>query len=173
MRFMNLMIYFLALMLSVFFCDIGDAEIGSSSVTHAEVEVEALDGYIQQFYKDTGRYPTMAEGMEALRTKPVNTPKWAGPYLKKLVPIDPWGNKYIYLYPAKYGSKSYDVYSFGINGQDDQGLRDDIANWRPVDRSYYEASNNYGIIFLLSIAIIISITIFLRLKILSKNKAKQ
>ena len=90
--------------------------------TIANVEV-ALDA----FEIDNGRYPTSSEGLDALLKQPVNADDWKGPYLKKDVPLDPWGNKYVYKQPGQYNEFGYDLYSYGPDGQ--QGSDDDVTNW--------------------------------------------
>ena len=41
--------------------------------------------------------------------------KWNGPYLKKGVPLDPWGHAYQYRSPGSKGE--YEIVSFGKDGQ--------------------------------------------------------
>jgi general secretion pathway protein G len=43
--------------------------------------------------------------------------------------IDPWGNPYVYVNPGSHNMDYYDIYSFGPNGEDNQGGSDDIYNW--------------------------------------------
>jgi general secretion pathway protein G len=136
------------------------------------VEIEFLDKYIQQFYKDSGRYPTMSEGLEALNRRPNDTPTWKGPYLKKEVPDDGWGNPYVYIYPAKYGSKSYDLYSYGENKQDDHGLKDDITNWRPIDKNYYKTDRSRQYLLLLLLFLFIAAIVFWLFKRRTQQKKK-
>jgi len=80
------------------------------------------------FEQDTGRYPTMEEGIQALITNP-QIPNWYGPYLKiSTVPLDPWGNEYKYNYPSELTSSQYlyDIISAGPDGT--FGNNDDITN---------------------------------------------
>jgi general secretion pathway protein G len=92
------------------------------SVAKAQIEIfsSALDSY----YVDTGKFPSSAEGLEALRTAPSGLPKWNGPYLKKELPLDPWGNKYVYRSPGRNGG--YEIVSFGEDGV--EGGKDDNAD---------------------------------------------
>ena len=56
---------------------------------------------IDLFEQDTGRYPTMEEGLSALIENP-QVVNWRGPYLKSVVlPPDPWGNPYRYSFPSE------------------------------------------------------------------------
>jgi len=76
---------------------------------------------------DNGRYPS---SLESLITKPAEARKWRGPYLKKGVPKDPWGNPYSYKHPGIRNQSMYDLSSVGPDGQ--EGTEDDIANWESV-----------------------------------------
>jgi general secretion pathway protein G len=67
------------------------AQVGKSQVKVARAQIDALDKALDQFRLDTGRYPTSEEGLQALVQQPSGEQNWAGPYLKKGVPADPWG----------------------------------------------------------------------------------
>jgi general secretion pathway protein G len=83
---------------------------------------------IDLFEQDTGRYPTMEEGLSALIENP-QAVNWRGPYLKSVVlPPDPWGNPYRYSFPSELTSSEtlYDIVSGGPDGT--FGNDDDITN---------------------------------------------
>lgn len=85
-----------------------------------------------QYKIHMGSYPTTAEGLQALITKPGNSKatRWRGPYLDMTkVPEDPWGNEYQYKFPAQRNTKpgGFDIFSSGPDGQ--PGNADDIGNW--------------------------------------------
>ncbi|TKC86306.1 type II secretion system protein GspG [Trinickia terrae] len=91
------------------------SQLGKSQVTIAHAQIDVFTKAIDNFRLDVGRYPTAEEGLAALVVKPANADKWAGPYLKKDVPLDPWGHPYVYKVP---GNKSdYAVISNGPGGQ--------------------------------------------------------
>lgn len=96
-------------------------------VAAAKTDIANLDTAFDAFEVDTGRYPTSDEGMKALMEAPSNAKDWKGPYLKRLVVNDPWGNPYVYRCPGVHNPSSYDLYSFGPDGQ--EGTEDDITNW--------------------------------------------
>src|ERR1700686_2352102 len=54
---------------------------------------------------DTGNFPPTDVGLAALRVKPENSTQWAGPYMPKDIPLDPWGNAYLYKYPGDHGEE--------------------------------------------------------------------
>lgn len=105
------------------------AEVGKSEVKVARAQIEAFDKALDSFRLDTGRYPTAEQGLAALMAMPSGVSKWAGPYLKKSVPTDPWGGAYQYRYPSTHGG-DYDLLSFGKDRKPGGTGEDaDIGNW--------------------------------------------
>jgi general secretion pathway protein G len=104
------------------------SQVGKSQVKTARAQIDALEKALDQYRLDTGRYPVMEQGLGALVTRPPNEPKWDGPYLKKSVPADPWGNAYVYKIPGEHGE--FDLLSLGKDGQlGGAGEAADITNW--------------------------------------------
>lgn len=104
------------------------AQIGKSEIKTARAQIDAFEKALDQYRLDTGHYPSSAQGLTALMARPANEPRWAGPYLKKAVPPDPWGNAYIYKQPGEHGE--FDLLSYGKDGQpggSDEAA--DIVNW--------------------------------------------
>ncbi len=96
----------------------------------AKAGIAAFETALDAYSLDVGMYPTTNEGLQALRYPPADIPNptaWAGPYLKRDIPLDPWNRPYIYVYPGRHNPDSYDVYSLGPYGQD--GTPDNIGNW--------------------------------------------
>lgn len=92
------------------------SQLGKSEQNVAKAQIEAFAKALDTFRLDAGRYPTTAEGLGALMTKPVNVRTWNGPYLAKEIPLDPWGKAYIYKNPGSRG-REYDIISYGSDGQ--------------------------------------------------------
>jgi|GEM_PF-47161 len=86
---------------------------------------------LTQYRMDMGDYPSTEEGLQALLTAPQNNgDRWKGPYLEvkgNKLPVDPWGEAYIYRYPGVKNKLSFDLYSKGPDKID--GTPDDIGNW--------------------------------------------
>jgi len=102
-------------------------QVGKSEVNVAKAQIDALEKALDQYRLDTGRYPSTELGLKALVERPADEPKWAGPYLRKGVPLDPWGKPYIYRFPGEKGD--FDVLSFGKDGQaGGSGEAADIGN---------------------------------------------
>ena len=95
-------------------------------VTAATTDISTLDGAIEQFQVDCGRYPSNEEGLSALITQPANVQGWHGPYIKGGIPGDPWKNAYVYRYPGQHNASSFDLFSMGPDGREGN---DDIDNW--------------------------------------------
>lgn len=103
-------------------------QIGKSNVQVAKAQIDALGKALDQYRVDVGAYPATEEGLDALVNKPQNEPRWNGPYLKKSVPLDPWGRPYQYRTPGEHGD--YDLFSYGKDGQaGGSGENADITSW--------------------------------------------
>jgi general secretion pathway protein G len=102
-------------------------QVGKSEVNVAKAQLDALEKALDQYRLDVGRYPDNELGLNALVQKPTNEPKWAGPYLRKGVPLDPWGKPYLYKIPGEKGE--FDLLSYGKDGQPGgTGENADITN---------------------------------------------
>lgn len=104
------------------------SQVGKSEVKTAQAQIGALEKALDQYRIDTGHYPTTEQGLAALNAQPAGETRWQGPYLKKDVPGDPWGNPYQYRSPGEHGE--LDLFSFGRDGQPGgSGEAADITNW--------------------------------------------
>ena len=103
-------------------------QVAKSNTKIARAQIDSLEKALDQYRLDVGSYPTTEQGLAALNTKPQNLEKWAGPYLKKAVPPDPWGAKYLYKAPGDHGD--YDRSSLGSDGQPGgTGEAVDVQSW--------------------------------------------
>lgn len=102
-----------------------------AKITVAEADINSNIGLALKLYKlDNGRYPTTAQGLQALLSKPSSSPapkNWNGPYLET-EPLDPWKIEYSYKSPGANNASSYDLYSIGPDGVENN--EDDIKNWK-------------------------------------------
>lgn len=104
------------------------AQVGKSEVKIAHAQIDAFDKALEAYRLDVGRYPTTEQGLDALMKQPSGVAKWQGPYLKKAVPLDPWGKPYLYKQPGDHGD--FDILSWGHDGKPGgQGDDADIDNW--------------------------------------------
>jgi general secretion pathway protein G len=95
----------------------------------AKSQIAEFESVLDMYRLDVGRYPSTQEGLQALQVKPSNVSNWDGPYLRKDVPLDPWGRAYTYRSPGQHGD--YDLLSFGNDGAEGgEGENADIVNWK-------------------------------------------
>jgi len=104
------------------------AQVGKSEVKATQAQINGLEKALDEYRLDVGHYPTTEQGLAALNTQPAGDARWQGPYLKKAVPNDPWGQPYQYRSPGEHGE--FDLYSFGKDGKlGGEGESADIVNW--------------------------------------------
>lgn len=104
------------------------SQVGKSEAKVARAQIRALEDALDQYRLDVGRYPSSEQGLAVLNAQPPGESRWQGPYLKKAVPLDPWGNAYAYRQPGEHGE--VDLYSLGKDGQPGgTGEAADITNW--------------------------------------------
>lgn len=103
-------------------------QIGKSETKTARAQIDSLGKALDQYRIDVGQYPSSEQGLAALNKNVANDAKWAGPYLKKDVPNDPWNKPYLYKSPGEHGD--FDLYSLGKDAQ--QGgtkEAEDVVSW--------------------------------------------
>ncbi len=104
------------------------AQVGKSQTKVAKAQIDSLDKALDQYRLDVGHYPSSGDGLQALVAAPSGEANWAGPYLRKGIPLDPWGRPYVYNQPGTHGE--YDLMSFGKDGREGGTGEDaDIVNW--------------------------------------------
>lgn len=94
--------------------------------TAAQTEIKNLEIALDAFEVDNSYYPKGSDGLKELVEQPNNANDWRGPYIDE-VPLDPWGNEYVYTYPGKHNSNGFDLHSTGPDGR--TGGDDDVTNW--------------------------------------------
>jgi general secretion pathway protein G len=104
-------------------------QVGRSRITAARAQINSFQTALGAYKLDTGRFPTTEQGLEALRIQPDETPRWDGPYLPQEIPLDPWGNPYVYRYPGEHGDEP-DIVSLGLDGREGgEGDDADVVSW--------------------------------------------
>lgn len=108
--------------------------VGASREATARSQIELLGSALDTYRLDNDVYPTTQQGLDALRNQPRAEPRprnWRGPYLRKDVPLDPWGRPYIYRNPGTVNPTSYDLLSYGRDGREGGTDEDaDITSWK-------------------------------------------
>ncbi|MBN1237157.1 MAG: type II secretion system major pseudopilin GspG [Gammaproteobacteria bacterium] len=104
--------------------------IDQAAINRARQDIRSIETALNLYRLDNFKYPSSEDGLEALVMNPGESaaPNWKpGGYLRQ-VPVDPWNNRYQYLYPGQRGE--FDVFSFGADGQEGgEGVDADIGNW--------------------------------------------
>lgn len=95
-----------------------------AKVTQAISQIGSFKLALDTFEVDNGYYP---RDLNELLEQPSNAREWKGPYLEKMIPLDPWGNAYVYEYPGRRNVNGFDIMSAGPDGR--SGNEDDITNW--------------------------------------------
>ena len=107
--------------------------VGTAKSASTQSQMEMLTTSLDAYRLDNGAYPSTEQGLDALWVLPtVNPPaNWRGPYLRKAVPLDPWGRPYIYINPGQSNPNGFDLLSLGADGQPGgEGEDADILSWQ-------------------------------------------
>lgn len=105
------------------------SRVDDARITRARADIQTIEAALDIFRLDNFRYPTTAEGLEALVQRPNDRNiRWPdGGYMRRL-PVDPWNRPYQYASPGRQGA--VDVYTLGRDGeQGGEGPDSDIGNW--------------------------------------------
>lgn len=81
-------------------------------------DIEAISMQLRTYEMLNYRMPTTEQGLKALVNQPTTEPRprrWK--QLMKTVPVDPWGNEYVYRNPGK-GGAAFEIYSLGPDGKE-------------------------------------------------------
>jgi general secretion pathway protein G len=94
-----------------------------------EAQIAAIEKSLNSFYLDCGFFPRQIEDLIAAPTEGRLCPNFDpdGYFERGSLPVDPWGNSYLYQSPGEVRATSYDLYSAGPDGE--PGTEDDITNW--------------------------------------------
>jgi general secretion pathway protein G len=93
----------------------------TSTESPTTIEINSFCQALELYNRDTGAYPTTAQGLQALVTRPPDCPKWDGPYLADGKLPD------IYRCPGVKVPAGFDLFSAGPDGK--EGTGDDVGNW--------------------------------------------
>jgi general secretion pathway protein G len=116
-----------AIVAPALFGNIGEARRGT-----AKSQIQILSLALDSYRLDNEKFPSTEQGLESLRSVPPADPppNWKGPYLRQLVPLDPWGRPYVYVSPGVANPNAYDLYTLGKDGKPGgDGEDSDITSW--------------------------------------------
>ena len=105
--------------------------LSNAYIEVAKQDISRLQQALVMFKINEGKYPNSSQGLESLKTNPGNLRNPSkypnGGYINK-IPVDPWGNNYVYIFPGQ--NSEYDIVSLGADGQPGgEGENADIGNW--------------------------------------------
>lgn len=107
--------------------------LGASKDTAARAQIEMLGAALDSYRLDNDRYPTTEQGLEALRREPSSGPaarNWRGPYLRREIPLDPWGRPYEYRSPGVHDASGFELVSHGRGGAEPgEGADSEVRSW--------------------------------------------
>lgn len=113
------------------------SKVDSSKVQTAGVQIKLLQGAVETMRMDIGIYPPTEQGLQMLVSPPDDPrlrERWKGPYLDADVPLDPWGNAYVYRLPGD-GGRAFAIISLGADGQPGgEGNDADLGTASPRNR---------------------------------------
>ncbi len=106
----------LGLIATVVAVSVGGA-FDSAKVDKARLDIKGFESGLDLYKLKKGKYPSTAEGLGVLYSEGM---------LKGSLPKDPWDKDYVYIAPGQKNPKSYDITSYGPDGNPGGG--DDVAN---------------------------------------------
>jgi len=104
---------------------VGNIDVARES--RVEADLQAIGTQLRVYEMQNLRPPSTEQGLRALVTRPSSEPvprRWR--QLLEEVPLDPWGEEYVYYYPGKKNPQGFDLFSKGPDRQEGGG--DDIGN---------------------------------------------
>ena len=103
-------------------------QIDRAAANRARTDLRSIETALNLYRLDNFRYPSTAEGLEALVTNPgeASAPNWKQQLPR--IPVDPWDQPYLYASPGQRGD--FDVFTYGADRQEGgEGINADIGNW--------------------------------------------
>lgn len=89
------------------------SKVGSSQKKTASAQMQMLSTALDTFRLDVGNYP---DSLAELRVS--TKPGWDGPYLPRELPMDPWGNPYVYAPSSTDPTRPFALKSYGKDGRE-------------------------------------------------------
>lgn len=105
---------------------VGNIDIARES--RVEADIQSISTQLRAYEMQNLRPPTSEQGLQALVTRPTTEPqprRWR--QLLEKIPLDPWGEPYVYYWPGKHNKNGFDLFSKGPDRQEGGG--DDIGNF--------------------------------------------
>src|SRR6218665_873136 len=105
-------------------------KVDTSKVQTAKTQIKMLKSALGILQLDVGGLPTAEQGLKMLAEAPSEEPQrtaWKGPYIDGKLPLDPWGNPFVYKVPGEAG-QPFTIVSLGADGREGgEGLNADVT----------------------------------------------
>ena len=106
-------------------------KVGKSKQKAAKAQISLFETSLDIYRLDMGEFPSTDQGLAAQRRRIAGKDRRDGPYLPKEVPLDPWGETYVYQFPGEHSD--YEIISYGADKQPGgEGEDADIVNWKSL-----------------------------------------
>jgi len=92
----------------------------------ARVQIKQVEQALKLYYRNCGRYPSTAQGLNSLISKTSSCKRWKKVLDGDTIPEDPWGSDYLYFSPGVRGDHEYELISKGKDAEDES---DDITSF--------------------------------------------
>ena len=76
----------------------------------ALAQISAIEAALDAYFIDVQSYP---DSLDGLNENDSGRASWNGPYMRREVPLDPWGNEYVY----ESSGRSFTLVSYGPDGE--------------------------------------------------------
>lgn len=105
-------------------------KVDTSKVQTAKTQIKMLKSALGILQLDVGGLPSAEQGLKMLTEAPSEEPQrtaWKGPYIDGKLPLDPWGNPFVYRVPGEAG-QPFTILSLGADGREGgEGLNADVT----------------------------------------------
>ena len=100
---------------------------GAAREQAAKAKLRKFVSKMETYRMVAGMYPSEQQGLKALVERPTSEPqpkRWKQQF--KSLPLDPWGEEYIYKYPGSIDRKTFEIISKGEDRE--LGNEDDLSS---------------------------------------------
>jgi len=106
-------------------------QLGEAKVKQAKTDLHTIENCLDLYKMKVGHYPSTEDGLKALFQKDAKGGDALCKQSKLLngLPLDPWDHPYVYIFPGTVHPDSFDLKSYGADGQPGgEGENADVVN---------------------------------------------
>lgn len=105
---------------------VAEKKRSAEQMERARQTVDELSKAVASFARDTGGYPRNLEELMAKSSRVAQATARRPYYNAARIPLDPWGQPYLYEHPGRFNPEAFDVYSVHGHSRDSSRW---IGNW--------------------------------------------